>query len=358
MNVVHSNDFSPYHPIDAYFSTAYIEAEYPHICSDSWYVGEVNINDSEFIRDCIASRIYEDNQYYVARCKNAILQIAITNKLDINVAATSREVASALIERIREAYPAIDDSPTSTSTLINFWSLGPQGPHSFRRRIAIPEWGAIEDNYSLAVRTELDDLMNRPDGHWSESGQLMLWQGQPGTGKTFALRALASSWRKWCDFHYITDPERFFGADTNYLLSVLMDKGDPFYLPDDDQDEERWRLLILEDAGELLTHDAKAVVGQALSRLLNVVDGMIGQGLRVIVLVTTNEEIAKLHPAVQRYGRCSSRLVFEPLSEDEAQAWVNKRGIDAEVRGQKALTDLYKLANGGQLDTQKVVGFA
>ena len=48
----------------------------------------------------------------------------------------------------------------------------------------------------------------RPDGR----GQLILWYGEPGTGKTFGLRALAWQWREWCEFHYVTDPETFLFA--------------------------------------------------------------------------------------------------------------------------------------------------
>ena len=70
-------------------------------------------------------------------------------------------------------------------------------------------------------------------------------------------------------------------------------------------DDRLWRLLVMEDTGELLSADARERTGQGLSRFLNVVDGLIGQGLRVIVLVTTNEEIKKVHPAVARPGRCA-----------------------------------------------------
>ena len=50
----------------------------------------------------------------------------------------------------------------------------------------------------------------------------MLWHGEAGTGKTFALRALAWQWRHWCDLHYIVDPDSFFGEHADYLMSVLL----------------------------------------------------------------------------------------------------------------------------------------
>ena len=79
---------------------------------------------------------------------------------------------------------------------------------------------------------------------------------------------------------------------------------------------------ILEDTGELLAADAKERTGQGLSRLLNVVDGLIGQGLRVLVLVTTNETLRSLHPAVSRPGRCASQIEFAAFTADEAAEWL------------------------------------
>ncbi len=54
-----------------------------------------------------------------------------------------------------------------------------------------------------------------------------------------------------------------------------------------------WRCIIPEDTGELLAADARATNGQALSRFLNLADGLIGQGLNVLLLVTTNELLGK-----------------------------------------------------------------
>lgn len=92
-------------------------------------------------------------------------------------------------------------------------------------------------------------------------------------------------------------------------------------LPSGD-DAPRWRLLVFEDADELLRADAKRETGQSLSRLLSLSDGLIGQGVNVLVLITTNEPIGRLHPAVIRPGRCLADVEFGLLDRDEAAALV------------------------------------
>jgi ATP-dependent 26S proteasome regulatory subunit len=113
----------------------------------------------------------------------------------------------------------------------------------------------------------------------------------------------------------------------------------------------------MEDTGELLSADARERTGQALSRFLNVVDGLIGQGLRVIVLVTTNEEIKKLHPAVARPGRCAANVIFDSLSTEEASEWLAVHGVDEGSGGARTLASLYAQAEGRDPSETVLVGF-
>ena len=113
----------------------------------------------------------------------------------------------------------------------------------------------------------------------------------------------------------------------------------------------RWRLLILEDTGELLSADAKSQTGQGLSRMLNVADGLVGQGFPTLILVTTNDEIRALHPAIARPGRCASHIEFEALSDPEASGWLKGRGLAGDELGPEAdchryLTVSERLADG------------
>ena len=53
--------------------------------------------------------------------------------------------------------------------------------------------------------------------------------------------------------------------------------------------------------------------------LLNVGDGLVGQGLRILVLITTNEPPSRLHPALARPGRCLSSIAFRAFNPEEVR---------------------------------------
>ena len=134
----------------------------------------------------------------------------------------------------------------------------------------------------------------------------------------------------------------FFGR-SEYMLQVILDED-----YHDEEKAQKWKLLILEDTGELLAADAKAQTGQGLSRLLNVVDGIIGQGLRVLVLVTTNDDLRQLHPAVSRPGRCLARVQFAPFTPHEAGVWLARNGVDRDPQA-GTLATLFSAAAGDEL---------
>src|SRR4051794_32320182 len=55
-----------------------------------------------------------------------------------------------------------------------------------------------------------------------------------------------------------------------------------------------------------------------------------------LVLVTTNEHLTRLHPAVSRPGRCWLDVEFELLSVDDANAWLEEAGAEVRVSSARA----------------------
>ena len=79
------------------------------------------------------------------------------------------------------------------------------------RPLEMPRFHKIESNYPKGTLRTLEKLVL---GHEERAGQLLLWFGEPGTGKAHALRSLLREWKRRFSLHYISDTERFLPTVT------------------------------------------------------------------------------------------------------------------------------------------------
>ncbi len=272
----------------------------------------------------------ESDRTVVATLPGLLIRLEVEKRVTrIDVVGADLAAVETTMTLLREAVTAAVVIPDG-EVRMGFWSFQDGAGDQSSRRIAAPTWSESEMNYSAGTRESLSRLMS--SAHMSErAGRLILWHGLPGTGKTTAVRALSREWSSWCTPHYVMDPERLF-AEPQYLLQVAGTH--------EDEDEDKWRLVVAEDCDEYLRADARSRAGASLGRLLNLSDGILGHGLKVLILLTTNEDIGELHPAITRPGRCLSQVEFTPLSQAEARSWL---GGDLAPERPLTLAELYAL---------------
>jgi len=173
-------------------------------------------------------------------------------------------------------------------------------------------WDKIRRNYPASTREDLDTLARFTRTKSSTDGRIILFHGPPGTGKTYAIRALLTTWKNWASAALVLDPEAMLSSPA-YLLKIM------------ERDlTESTRLLVIEDADEIV--EKNGTRGSGLSRLLNLTDGLIGATQDLIVLLTTNAHPGALDHALTRPGRCLATVGFDRFPTLEANERLGKLG--------------------------------
>lgn len=195
----------------------------------------------------------------------------------------------------------------------------------------------IEDHYNedfYAFSKRMVERLQKPKSHG-----LVLLHGKPGTGKTTYIRYLAGQLTKRMIYFppymasHISSPE---------FINFLMD-----------QEES---ILVLEDADNVISKRTGSD-SSAISNLLNLSDGLLGQCLHIPVICTFNMVHTELDTALLRKGRLLGMYEFHPLQPQVANRLAQKIPLETSFHQPTTLAEIYNTGEEAYGPKKHEIGF-
>lgn len=173
----------------------------------------------------------------------------------------------------------------------------------------------------------------------SDTSGMIILHGIPGCGKTSYLRYLIYTSEKkfiFLDsscFHAITDAS---------FIELLLNNKDS--------------VVVLEDCERLL--EDRKLGNERLSALLNLSDGILGDGLNFKFICTFNADLKNIDKAILRRGRLKKKYEFKALTAEKTKKLADKLNIEVEEGVSLPLCDIYNYGEDtGANNNKKSIGF-
>lgn len=152
---------------------------------------------------------------------------------------------------------------------------------------------------------------------------LVLLSGDPGTGKSTFIKYLTK--RTSRKVIYLASGAADHLTNPDFMTFVM---------------RHRNCVLLLEDAEKALrSRDEQD--NPAISNILNITDGILGDCLNIMVIATFNIDREKIDSALVRKGRLILEHHFGPLSQEASDRVLEKIGSDRRASGPMTLAEIY-----------------
>lgn len=164
---------------------------------------------------------------------------------------------------------------------------------------------------------------------------LVLFHGEPGTGKTYYIRTLMKELISIDKFiiylppnmmDFMVSPEMI-----SYISQVVMDK----------YEDGKSCIILLEDAEPLIASRKSGNRSDGITNLLNMTDGLLNDMLNVQVIATFNTDLKNIDDALLRPERLIARKEFKKLTKEDAKILAEFLKIEKDIDQPCTLAQLY-----------------
>jgi hypothetical protein len=264
---------------------------------------------------------------------NGILEFSIRkNYLSIEGISSDEAFLNDLVEHFKQFFIIIDVPVGQVHAIVNY------GGHLRLSSIGTAGIELKRNNYSKEVLAGYDHVVEDLKAE-SPTGRVSIFEGSPGTGKTFLVKSLLLDLP---DAAFIlVSPDMVATLSGPELLPLLVN--------------HRYShstgpiILVLEDSDKCLVKRAADNMS-SIQALLNLGDGILGSMLDIRIIATTNATKLDIEPAILRPGRLSARVEVKELSSDFAinlfKSLVPGKELHYELKNGKdhSLAEVYSFA--------------
>ena len=153
----------------------------------------------------------------------------------------------------------------------------------------------------------------------SETKGLVLFHGEPGTGKTYYIRHLLKCMANKNKIVIYMPPNMVDHLVEPTFMTFISQQVEHY------SQQELFCVLLIEDAEPLLAARQSETRIQGVTNLLNMTDGLLNDMLNLQIICTFNVKVAKLDKALLRPGRLIARKEFKALPEQIGRASCRER---------------------------------
>jgi hypothetical protein len=194
-----------------------------------------------------------------------------------------------------------------------------EGFYTRRFDVSLPKVD-IDLHYNDGTKEKFDKIIQTLK---QDKSGLLLFSGNPGTGKSTFVKYITSQIDKKVIYLPSTTAEHL--TDPGFLDFVVDCKNSIF---------------LLEDA-EKIIRSREDSDNAAVSNILNITDGLLGDCLNIFVVATFNTSRDKVDKALLRKGRLLFEHHFEELTPDKCNKIFENLGSDRKTDIPMSLADIF-----------------